>query len=44
MLVKDFPTLYREDGFVQTDYWANKRPNEYPHIQIKGLVGSLMQD
>ncbi len=41
MLVKDFLTLYREDGFVQTIIEQIKRPNEYPHIQIKGLVGSL---
>ena len=41
MLVKDFLTLYREDGFVQTITEQIKRPNEHPHIQIKGLVGSL---
>jgi transcription-repair coupling factor (superfamily II helicase) len=41
MLVKDFLTLYREDGFVQTIIEQIKRPNEHPHIQIKGLVGSL---
>ena len=41
MLVKDFLTLYREDGFVQTIIEQIKLPNEYPHIQIKGLVGSL---
>ena len=41
MLVKDFLTLYREDGFVQTIIEQIKRPSEYPHIQIKGLVGSL---
>ena len=41
MFVKDFLTLYREDGFVQTIIEQIKLPNEYPHIQIKGLVGSL---
>ena len=41
MLVKDFLTLYREDGFVQTIIEQIKRPIEHPHIQIKGLVGSL---
>ncbi len=41
MLVKDFLTLYREDGFVQTIIEQIKKPNEHPHIQIKGLVGSL---
>lgn len=41
MLVKDFLTLYREDGFVQTIIAQIKHPNEHPHIQIKGLVGSL---
>jgi len=41
MLVKDFLTLYREDGFVQTIIEQLKHPNEHPHIQIKGLVGSL---
>jgi transcription-repair coupling factor (superfamily II helicase) len=41
MLVKDFLTLYREDGFVQTIIEQIKHPNEHPHIQIKGLVGSL---
>ena len=41
MLVKDFLTLYREDGFVQTIIEQIKLPNEHPHIQIKGLVGSL---
>ena len=41
MLVKDFLTLYREDGFVQTIMEQIKHPNEHPHIQIKGLVGSL---
>ncbi len=41
MLVKDFLTLYREDGFVQTIIEQLKRPNEHPHVQIKGLVGSL---
>ncbi len=41
MLVKDFLTLYREDGFVQTIIEQIKHPNDYPHVQIKGLVGSL---
>ena len=41
MLVKDFLTLYREDGFVQTIIEQIKRPNEHPNVQIKGLVGSL---
>ncbi|MEA5405841.1 transcription-repair coupling factor [Arcicella sp. DC2W] len=41
MLVKDFLTLYREDGFVQTIAEQIKKPNEYPHIQIKGFIGSL---
>jgi transcription-repair coupling factor (superfamily II helicase) len=41
MLVKDFLTLYRADSFVQTIAEQIKLPNEHPHIQIKGLVGSL---
>lgn len=41
MLVKDFLTLYREDGFVQTIIEQIKHPHEHPYIQIKGLVGSL---
>ncbi|WP_184136298.1 transcription-repair coupling factor [Arcicella rosea] len=41
MLVKDFLTLYREDGFVQTIAEQIKTPKDYPHIQIKGFVGSL---
>ena len=41
MLVKDFLTLYREDGFVQTIAEQIKAPKDYPHIQIKGFVGSL---
>lgn len=41
MLVKDFLTLYREDGFVQTIAEQVKAPKDFPHIQIKGFVGSL---
>jgi len=41
MLVKDFLTLYREDGFVQTIIEQIKLPHECPNVQIKGLVGSL---
>ncbi len=41
MLVKDFLTLYREDGFVKTIAEQIKSPNEYPSVQIKGIVGSL---
>jgi transcription-repair coupling factor (superfamily II helicase) len=41
MLVKDFLTLYREDGFVKTIAEQIKSPNEYPNVQIKGIVGSL---
>jgi transcription-repair coupling factor (superfamily II helicase) len=41
MLVKDFLTLYREDGFVKTIAEQIKLPNEYPSVQIKGIVGSL---
>jgi transcription-repair coupling factor (superfamily II helicase) len=41
MLVKDFLTLYREDGFVKTIAEQIKSPNEYPTVQIKGIVGSL---
>ena len=41
MLVKDFLTLYREDGFVKTIAEQIKSPNEHPSVQIKGIVGSL---
>ncbi|MEA5258603.1 transcription-repair coupling factor [Arcicella aquatica] len=41
MLVKDFLTLYREDGFVQMIAEQIKAPKIYPHIQIKGFIGSL---
>jgi transcription-repair coupling factor (superfamily II helicase) len=41
MLVKDFLTLYREDGFVKTIAEQIKSPNEYPTVQIKGILGSL---
>eukprot|EP01136_Pigoraptor_vietnamica_P016157 Opistho-1_new@59924 len=41
MLVKDFLTLYREDGFVQMIAEQIKTPKDYPHIQIKGFIGSL---
>ncbi len=41
MLVKDFLTLYREDGFVQTIAEQIKAPKDFPHIQIKGFMGSL---
>ncbi len=41
MLVKDFLTLYREDGFIKTITEQIKSPNEYPNMQIKGIVGSL---
>ncbi|MDR6564443.1 transcription-repair coupling factor (superfamily II helicase) [Arcicella sp. BE140] len=41
MLVKDFLTLYREDGFVQMIAEQIKVPKDYPHIQIKGFIGSL---
>jgi transcription-repair coupling factor (superfamily II helicase) len=41
MLVKDFLTLYREDGFVKTIAEQIKSPNDYPNVQIKGIVGSL---
>ncbi|MDZ7900624.1 MAG: transcription-repair coupling factor [Arcicella sp.] len=41
MLVKDFLTLYREDGFVKTIAEQIKSPNDYPNVQIKGVLGSL---
>ena len=41
MLVKDFLTLYREDGFIKTIAEQIKSPNEYPNVQIKGVLGSL---
>ncbi|PWK17836.1 transcription-repair coupling factor (superfamily II helicase) [Arcicella aurantiaca] len=41
MLVKDFLTLYREDGFIKTIAEQIKSPNEYPNVQIKGILGSL---
>lgn len=41
MLVKDFLTLYREDGFIKTIAEQIKSPNEYPNMQIKGILGSL---
>ncbi|MEA5457763.1 transcription-repair coupling factor [Arcicella sp. LKC2W] len=41
MLVKDFLTLYREDGFIKTIAEQIKSPNEHPNVQIKGIVGSL---
>ncbi|MCU0468026.1 MAG: transcription-repair coupling factor [Arcicella sp.] len=41
MLVKDFLTLYREDGFVKTIAEQIKSPNEHPNVQIKGILGSL---
>ncbi len=41
MLVRDFLKLYREDSFVQLIANQLKTPQEYPHIQIKGMAGSL---
>ena len=41
MLVKDFLTLYREDGFIKTIAEQIKSSNEYPNVQIKGILGSL---
>lgn len=41
MLVKDFLTLYREDGFVKTISEQLKDSRIFPHIQLKGLSGSL---
>lgn len=41
MLVKDFLKLYREDGVVQTISEQTKNREKYPHIQLKGLSGSL---
>ncbi|MFY7890671.1 MAG: transcription-repair coupling factor [Spirosomataceae bacterium] len=41
MLVKEFLTLYREDSIVQSIAEQMKNPTDNPHIQIKGLVGSL---
>lgn len=41
MLVKDFLKLYREDSFVQMISEQLKSISQYPHIQVKGLMGSL---
>lgn len=41
MLVKDFLKLYREDSFVQLIANQIKALQDYPHIQIKGMAGSL---
>ncbi len=41
MLVKDFLKLYREDGLVQTIAERLKSTKNHPHLQVKGLLGSL---
>jgi transcription-repair coupling factor (superfamily II helicase) len=41
MLVKDFLKLYREDGLVQTIAERLKSTKTHPHLQVKGLLGSL---
>jgi transcription-repair coupling factor (superfamily II helicase) len=41
MLVKDFLKLYREDGLVQTIAERLKSIKTHPHLQVKGLLGSL---
>jgi transcription-repair coupling factor (superfamily II helicase) len=41
MLVKDFLKLYREDGLVQMIAERLKSTKTHPHLQVKGLLGSL---